>query len=329
MARTPLTRDDLAPLARAALGRAHPLTSVTRLRGGSRKGVYRLTRDDGSTAVAYVWSPDEDQWDAGPSDPRDPFSPGTGLGLFTAAHARLTAVGVRTPRLLYADGTHTRLAADAAVVEDLPGGSLARALERDPRAGRAALERPAGALARLRAHHGPGFGKVAHIDGGGEPSALPCERLVADGALRSLAEAAARDERIAAARGELDALVRELAAAVRPRARHSPVHGELGPDHVLLDADGHPVLIDVEGLLYADAEWEHAFLRIRFGSHYGVLRAPGLDEHRLRLYRLATHLSLVSGPLRLAEGGFPHPEGMRAIAEHHIGQTLSLLRTVS
>ncbi|WP_318275233.1 hypothetical protein [Streptomyces pharetrae] len=118
-------------------------------------------------------------------------------------------------------------------------------------------------------------------------------------------------------RGELDALVREPAAAVRPRARHSLVHGELGRDDVLLVTDGHPVLIDVEGLLYADAEWEHAFPRIRFGSHYGVLRAPGLDEHRLRRYRLATHPSLVSGPLRPAEGGFPRPEGMRAIAEHH------------
>ncbi|MER5293777.1 hypothetical protein ABT382_17115 [Streptomyces pharetrae] len=189
------------PLARAALGRAHPLTSVTRLRGGSRKGVCRLTRDDGSTAVACVWSPDEDHWDAGPSDPRDRFPPGTGLGLFTAAHARLTAAGVRTPRLLYADGTHTRLAVDAVVVDDLPGGSPARALERDPRAGRAALERLAGALARLRAHHGPGFGKVAPIDGGGEPSARPCERLAADGAPRSLA-AAARGGRFATVRGE-------------------------------------------------------------------------------------------------------------------------------
>ncbi|MER5293776.1 hypothetical protein ABT382_17110 [Streptomyces pharetrae] len=107
------------------------------------------------------------------------------------------------------------------------------------------------------------------------------------------------------------------------------MHGELGPDYVLLDADGHPVLIDVEGLLYADAEWDHAFVRIRFGFHHGVLRVPGLDEDRLRRCRLATHLFPVSGPLRPAEGGFPRPEGMRAIAEHHTGQTLSLLRTVS
>jgi hypothetical protein len=84
-ARTRLTRDDLAPLTRAALSGHRALAAVSRLRGGSKKGVYRLFLDDGSTAVAYVWSPDEDYWDAGTPDHRDPFSHGTGLDLFTAA----------------------------------------------------------------------------------------------------------------------------------------------------------------------------------------------------------------------------------------------------
>jgi hypothetical protein len=57
------------------------------------------------------------------------------------------------------------------------------------------------------------------------------------------------------------------------------------------------------------------------------LRESDLDEDRLRLYRLATHLSLVAGPLRLLDGDFPHPEPMRAIAEHNLRQTLSLLRS--
>jgi hypothetical protein len=73
--RTPLSRDDLAPLARAALGRDRPLASVTRLRGGSRKGVYRLTRDDGSTAIAYVRSADEATGTPGPPTLETPCHP--------------------------------------------------------------------------------------------------------------------------------------------------------------------------------------------------------------------------------------------------------------
>jgi hypothetical protein len=94
-------------------------------------------------------------------------------------------------------------------------------------------------------------------------------------------------------------------------------------------ADGHPALIDIEGLMYFDLEWEHVFLRLRFGPHYDVLRTPDLDEDRLRLYRLAMHLSLVAGPLRLLDGDFPDAEFMRGIAQYNLGQALSLLSAAS
>jgi hypothetical protein len=327
--RRQLTRTDLAPLTRAALGPGRTLTGAERLRGGTKKGVYRLTLDDDSTAVAYVWSADEDYWDQPDPDPRDVFSHGTGLGLFTAAHDRLAAAGVRTPRLLYADATHTHLPADAAVVEDMPGGSLEDALARDPREAPRLMDRMAELLATLHAHTGPRFGKVAVVDNGGSSHGASCEQRVTEGALRCLAEAARREPRAAAVRRELEDTIHALAAEVRPRDRQTLLHGELGPDHVLLTSDGQPALIDIEGLMYFDVEHEHVFLRLRFGPHYDALRAPGLDEARLRLYRLSMHLGLVSGPLTLIEGDFPHPERMRDIAEHNLRQALSLLKSAS
>lgn len=320
-----LTRDDLAPLAHTALGPHRTLAAVTRLRGGSKKGVYRLALDDGSTAVAYVWSADEDYWDSGPSDLRDPFSAGSSLDVFTAAHDRLVAAGVRTPRLLHADATHTHVLADVAIMEDITGGSLEEALEGDPVAARASMERLAGELALLHAHEGRDFGKVVVVDNGGDSESSSCARRITEGALRDLAATAVRDTRIAAVADRLTARIGELAAAVRPRARHTLIHGELGPDHVLLDGDGRPALIDIEGLMYFDVEWEHVFLRIRFGPRYDALRVPGLDEDRLRLYRLAMHLSLVAGPLRLLDGDFPNPGPMRAIAESNLLRVLELV----
>ncbi|WP_334313655.1 phosphotransferase [Streptomyces sp. HD] len=183
--RQPLGRTDLAPLTRAALGPARILTAVSRLRGGTKKGVYRLAFEDGATAVAYVWSAAEDYWDAGPSDPRDPFSHATGLDLFTAAHDRLAAAGVRTPRLLYADATHTHLPADAAIVEDLNGGSLEALLSRDARAAPRAMERFAELLATLHAVTGPRFGKVALVDSGGSSHDQACARRVTAPCARS------------------------------------------------------------------------------------------------------------------------------------------------
>ncbi|MFI6618184.1 phosphotransferase family protein [Streptomyces sp. NPDC050528] len=334
--RKTLTPTDLSPFARA-LG--HTLTDVTRLRGGSKKGVYRLTFQDRSTAVAYVWSPDEDLWDAGPADPRDPFSHASGLPLFTAAANRLAAAGVRAPRLLHADNTHTHLPADVALVEDLPGGSLEDLLNGDlPAVAKAdALERMAALLDTLHACTGPRFGKVAVVDNGGSSYGGSCEAVVVERAQSDLDELPARDPRAAAAHPQLAEAIRTLAAQVQPRAEPPAlIHGELGPDHVRVTPDGDLALIDIEGLMYFDAEWEHVFLRQRFGHHYDALRTEdaerteGLDEDRLRLYRLATHLSLVAGPLRLLDvGDFHDPEFMRGIAEHHLGLALSFLENAS
>lgn len=177
----------------------------------------------------------------------------------------------------------------------------------------------------MRGQAGPGFGKVALVDGGGVATGRSCEQVVFERALVDLEEGAARDARLAAARDRLEGVVRELAAGVRPRSAYALVHGELGPDHVLVDGAGRPVLIDIEGLMYFDVEWEHAFLRLRFGTDYGRLSWDGLDERRLSFYTLAMRLSLVAGPLRLIEGDFPGREAMRGIAEHNLQQALTFI----
>ncbi|MEV0903560.1 phosphotransferase family protein [Streptomyces hokutonensis] len=327
--RKTLTRTDLTPLSRAALGRAP--TTVTRIRGGSKKGVYRLAFEDGTTAVAYVWSPDEDLWDAGPGDPRDAFSHASGLTLFTAAADRLAAAGVRTPRLLHADPTHIHLPADAALVEDLPGGTLEDLLDADPAAAPEALERMAALLDTLHACTGPRFGKVVVVDNDGSSYGGSCEEIIVERALGDLDELTAREPRVTAVHSQLADRLGELVARVRPRTEPPAlIHGELGGDHVRVTADGDLALIDIEGLMYFDLEWEHVFLSMRFGRHYDALRTEHLDEDRLRLYRLAMHLSLVAGPLRLLEvGDFHDPEFMRGIAEHNLGRVLTLLENAS
>ncbi|MEU4098664.1 phosphotransferase [Streptomyces sp. NPDC026673] len=324
-----VTRDQLEGVARAALGAGHRLVSVSRLRGGSKKGVYRLAFDDDSTAIVYIWADEENYWPTARSDAdadddhADPFSPASGLALFEAAHRHLAGLGIRTPRLRLADRSRSYYPADIAVVEDVPGDNLETRLRQDPRGVAATMARLAEALGAMQRHDGPRFGKVALIDRGGGSEGGSCERVVLDRALDDLAEAAARDPRMTRARDGLESTVRRLAAAVRSRSRYGLIHGELGPDHVLVDRHGQPVLVDIEGLMFFDVEWEHAFLRLRFGEHYRWLDRDGLDERRLRFYTLAMHLSLVAGPLRLLDGDFPDRDVMRGIAEHNLREALA------
>ena len=152
---------------------------------------------------------------------------------------------------------------------------------------------------------------------------MSCRALCERRALRHLAEAAARVDRIAAVEHRLLGLLQDRYAAVAPRTEYGFIHGELGPDHVLVDDHDEPVLIDIEGAMFFDIEWEHVFLELRFGSRYSHFRRNDLDGDRVRFYRLAMYLSLVAGPLRLLEGDFPDRRAMLEIVEQNIGRTLA------
>ena len=79
-------REQLTGVVRAALGAEQRLVDVLRLRGGTKKGVYRLVLDDGSTAIAYIWDATENYWPGlQVEDHADTFSPASGLELFEAA----------------------------------------------------------------------------------------------------------------------------------------------------------------------------------------------------------------------------------------------------
>jgi hypothetical protein len=323
MTRTFTSDEQLAEVTRAAFGDGRRLDGVTRLRGGTKKGVYRAAFADGGTAIVYVWDAAEDYWPGGADgDHAEPFSHPSGLDLFLAAGARLGGVGVRTPEV-YLAGGQDRFGADVAVVEDVAGPNLLELMDDDPDRAEPVLRQLGDAVAAMHALKGPGFGKVVYVDGGGVPKGNNCEGVVLDQALVNLAEGAARDNRLRAARDDVEQRLRGLAAAIRPRADYRLVHGELGPEHVLTDGQGRPVMIDIEGLMYFDVEWEHVFLRLRYREDYRFLDRPGLDPARLRLYALAMHLSLVAGPLRLLDGDFPEREGMLQIVEHNLRRVLA------
>lgn len=315
---------DFAPVVAQAFGPGRRLAQVLRLRGGSKKGVYRLGFDDGSAVVGYVWSEAENYWTAAPSPEANaqtgPFSDATGAGLFAAAHSLLDSLGVRVPELYLLDQTRTIFPADVALVEYVTGKSLEERLDSGaPEAG-AVMRRLSGSLDVMHGHRHPNFGKI------GFPSPGTCEQVVLERALGHLAEAAGRLPRIDAARPALEHKLREFTAAITPRSEYGLIHGELGPDHILVDAVGRPVLMDIEGLMYFDIEWEHAFLEMRFRRHYELLRAGLLDERRLRLYRLAEHLSLIAGPLRLADTDFPDRAFMVEIAMAHADRALAYVQ---
>jgi hypothetical protein len=318
----------LSGIVHEAMGGETRVVGVDRLRGGSKKGVYRVhtSGSHAASVIVYSWAENENFWPTAEAiDPAHPFAPASGLVPFLAAQRRLDGLGVRVPGVLLADDSRRRYPADVAVVEDVADGTLEALLETDPARASHALSELAAMLDVMHQQHSQHYGRVDVLARGDKASGDSCEQLVLERSTDDLAEAAERDPSIGAAAASLHDRLQELAARVAPRTQHGLIHGELGPDHVLVDACGHPVLIDIEGLMFFDVEWEHVFLQLRFGNQYPALSRPGLDPARLDLYMLAMRLSLVAGPLRLLDGDFPHRTVMQEIAEHNAKEALALL----
>ncbi|HTF10422.1 MAG TPA: phosphotransferase [Asanoa sp.] len=318
MVRTFLRVDDLRDLVAEQFGTERRLSTLERLTGGSKKGVYRLGLDDGTSVIGYVWAESENYWPPAATVPDDPFTDATGADLFAANHAALTAAGVRVPELILFDRSRRHLDADLALVEDAGSTKLEDLLDGDP-----PLAALGDAVRKMHTTFGPHFGKLAAIAKGEASQARRTEDIIRDRALADLDAAAERDPRLAAARDRIVTHVDRLWAAVRPRQTYALVHGELGPDHVLVTRDNEPVVIDFEGLAYFDVEWDHAWLQMRFGGHYPRLNPVDCDPDRLEFYRYAQVLSLIEGPLRIATTDFPDRQWMLDLAEWNIAKAFA------
>ncbi len=302
------------------------LAGLERLAGSSKKGVYRVTFDDSATAIVYSWSAAENYWPAGPGDDDDPFGDASGADLLAAANATLAVVGVRTPAIYGWDRSRAVIAADLALVEDVRGGSLEQLIAADPSSAAAPIRQLGEALRSMSRHHGPRYGKVALAGQVAASVQQPPEDVVLRRALLHLDAAADRVSKLARARTAIAERLAARRAAIGPRTEYGLVHGELGPDHVLLDGAGRPVLIDLEGLTFFDVEWEHAFLRMRFKTaRYRLLGLDAPDEARVSLYLLAQRISLIEGPLRIADTDYPDRQWMLDLAEYQVGRVLAEL----
>jgi hypothetical protein len=181
--------EDLSGLVRDALGSGCRVVAVDRLRGGSKKGVYRIRLDGTRTAsvIVYSWADAENFWPgAREADPADPFAPASGLVPFLTAQRSLDSLGARAPQVLLADDSRRHYPADVAVIEDVSGGTLEALFETDPTRAAGALGDLAEMLEVMHRHQGQRYGRVDLLERGGSVSKVSCERRVLDRALLDL-----------------------------------------------------------------------------------------------------------------------------------------------
>lgn len=300
----------------------HP-EEANQMHGGAQKAVYTVRCSNGFRFVLYVWDVRMNYFreELEQKEAAEAMS-GYGGEPFRTVNEFMEKLQVRTPKLYHFESGATTGDADFAFVEYVEGREASDFFQADTKIQDRIFEPLADMLNRLHRQTRTHWGKL-HEPLTQSPSG--CHLPMLAQARRELEYLA---ENVPVFRNHHDRFVeviQGLAAKIQPRPSYGFIHAELGPNHVLVDRELRPWLIDIEGALFFDPEYEHSFMEFRFDNYDRYLRTGGLDPDRMAFYKLYHHISYSDAAHRLLQRGFPDAETVKEIMEFNTQSALHFI----
>lgn len=294
-------------------GTSYRIASMDKFQGGAQKVVFHIKCTNGFTCMLYIWDVNLNYF---AEEKRQEHADGRARDsqLFMRNHTFLKELGIRIPDLYaFFAGDDASHPFDYALIQYVTGTNAEHYFSSDESVRSKVLGRLDDMLATMHGADRPTFGKL------GEANAEQAEYhdLITSNAKEQLGYVVQHMTAVAKKQAAIWDGLDELLARIKPRRSYGFIHGELGPDHVLVNERQEPYLIDIEGAEFGDVEHEHSFLQFRFGDFYRYLQQDNLDADRMLLYRLNHHISCASGGLKLLHRGFPNQKLAQGIADYN------------
>jgi len=292
--------DELQKVAHNIFGNEYSIHNSERLLGGAQKHVYKVQCKNKFVFVLYIWHKDTTY-----------FEDSDAYG-FTSSSAELFEVnstfmidnGINTPRLYFMDRTKKEHDFEYALVEYIDGADLDFITAEQPERLKPALESLNGSMQKMNRIKRSQVGTVNN------PLMEPfsCLYYVLDGVQKNIeylianfASAEEIQERI----NECLSLLYESSIDDEDDTNnYSFIHYELGPNHVLVNNENIAYLIDIEGAKFFDLEYEHSWLKFRFGVNYQYLANDDLSDSKMEYYTFCHHLGVLTGAHELSMKDF-------------------------
>lgn len=314
---------DLQTYATDVFGSDYVIRGISRMHGGAQKVVYQVEFTNHFNCVLYVWDLTKSYFQEETEDKKEEERRSYGSVLFEQNKSFLRDQGIQTPALYSIHREQERYPFDFAFVEYIQGRKAADYLHADSIPRDAVCRRLSEMLMKMHDITRTTYGKW---NDGSVEVIEPCHRQELNNTFTQLSYAAQYMNDIATNQGNLIDLLYTLESNIQPRNRYGYIHGELGPDHVLVNEKLEPYLIDIEGAMFYDIEYEHSFMEFRFGECYHALKREDLDPNRMLFYKLHHHISYASGGLKLLHRGFPNQRLARDIADYNCECVMQMLR---
>ena len=95
----------------------------------------------------------------------------------------------------------------------------------------------------------------------------------------------------------------KLVKKLSKSSEYTFIHGELGPNHVIVDKNNNAFLIDIEGAKFCDVEEENSFLRIRFNNTLEEV-TDEVNEGKMLFYHITHCFGNLRGAIELKAKGY-------------------------
>lgn len=302
----------------------HPVEAV-QMRGGAQKVVYLVRCSNGFRFILYVWDLRMNYFRE-ELEREEQSAPISGFGgeQFHAANVFLRKLQVRTPEIYHFEPSGYKSEMEFAFVEYIEGKEASDFYQSNPEIQDQVFEPLAEMLNRMHEQTREQWGKI-HDPIPVPKSSFGCHLPMVTSANKELEYLSKHVSEFRDHHDKFVQLLDALAAKIGARSHYSFIHAELGPNHVLVDSQLRPWLIDIDGALYFDPEYEHSFMEFRFENYGRYLKHSRLDPNRMAFYKLYHHISYSAGPHRLLQRGYPEAELVRQIMEYNTRSAYRIL----
>lgn len=291
--------------------------NVTRLYGGAQKGTYKIQCTNDFLFVLYIWDK-RINFFAQYENVNDTFR-SNGADLFLDNHKLLSSYNIPVPKLYYIDMTKETYDFDYAFVEYISGKEIEKYMDKNE------IE-----VKQLFISLGEYIKKLHNIKRNlagtvnvPQRKAFKCEEYIyfiiendMNYLIKNCSEVALKEKEIRKA-------YKSLYKNIKSRKKYELIHGELGPNHVYVDEKQNLFFIDIECAKYFDREYESSFLEFRFGEFYKYLEEENLDRDRMKFYKLAHHISCLTGALKLRKKDYYNIKDVSDMIKYNLKQVLS------
>lgn len=298
-------------------GKEYEIELIERILGGAQKYTYLAKCTNGFKFVIYQWDKSTTYFKN--SDEHVVFSSNS-ADLFQRNNELMSNQGVLTPKLFYIDMSRRECDYEYAFVEYINGNDIDYIMKNEPERLDKVLESLNNSIDRLHSIKNRCVGQKGHMQGA-DFNIIAYEL---NDIHQNSIYLQKNDSQYAELYVQAEANAIECAQKLQGRDEYTFIHGELGPNHVIVDKNNNAYLIDIEGAKFYDVEEELSFLDIRFNKM--LEKSDGsIDEQRKYFYYIRHCFGNLRGAVELKQNGYYDMNDVNGMIEFFHKQIIELI----